>query len=85
MHPYISQGIAAERARDLQARAARGRQARGSATMAARRALHTTRPWTRRSGNPATLAPRVPAQHGRVDVHVVEMPASKRESPRWAA
>jgi hypothetical protein len=88
MHPYISQSIAAERTRDLQARAAQGRQARearGSATTAARRAFHSTRPWARRSGNPATPIAWVPSQHDRVDVQVVEMPTSKRESPRRAA
>jgi hypothetical protein len=85
MHPYISQGIAAERTRDMRARAARvrqARQARGSATTATHHTFHVTRPWARRSGELTTL---VPTQHDRLDVHVVEMPDSGRELPRRAA
>ncbi len=73
MHPYISRGIAAERTRDMQARAARGRQARQvrSATTT-RRAFHVARLWTRPSGRVTTLASRVPAERGRAAAQAVE-------------
>ena len=87
MHPYISQGIAAERARDMRARAARGRQARqarwagGSATTVGRHTIHVTRPWARRPGD---LTARAHAQRDHAD-HVAEMPNRTRELTRRAA
>jgi hypothetical protein len=87
MHPYISQGIAAERARDMRARAARGRQARqarragSSATTVGRHTIHVTRPWARRPGD---LTARAHAQRDHAD-HVAEMPNRTRERTRRAA
>lgn len=91
MHPYISQGIAAERARDMRARAARGRQARqvhrqarlagGSATTVGRHTIHVTRPWARRPGD---LTARAHAQRDHAD-HVAEMPNRTRELTGRAA
>jgi hypothetical protein len=88
MHPYISQGIAAERARDMRARAARGRQvhrqarlAGGSATTVGRHTIHVTRPWARRPGD---LTARAHAQRDHAD-HIGEMPNRTRELTRRAA
>lgn len=69
MHPYISRGIAAERVRDMQARAAQDRRARQahSATKATRRVFSVARLWTRPSGRVATLVTPVPVGRGRAD------------------
>jgi hypothetical protein len=88
MHPYISQGIAAERARDMRARAARGRQvhrqarrAGGSATTVGHHTIHVIRPWARRPGD---LTARAHAQRDHAD-HVAEMPNRTSELTRRAA
>ena len=87
MHPYISRGIAAERVRDMQARAAQDRRARQahSATKATRRVFSVARPWTRQSGRVATLATQVPAGRGRVDAQVAGEPANNQEHRGRAA
>jgi hypothetical protein len=87
MHPYISQGIAAERMRDMQARAAQERQARQAhrATKAYRRGFSVAKLWTRPSGRVTTLVAQVPAGRGRVDAHVAEVPAGNQEHRRRAA
>jgi hypothetical protein len=87
MHPYISRGIAAERTRDMQARAAQRRRARQAhgAIKATPRVLSVARLWTRPSGRAATLVTPVPAGRGRVDTQVVEVPAGNQAHRRRAA
>jgi hypothetical protein len=87
MHPYISGGIAAERTRDMQARAAQRRRARQAhgATRAHRRVFSPARLWTRPSRRVAALVTQVPAGRGHSDAHVVEVPAGNQEHRGRAA
>jgi hypothetical protein len=82
MHPEISRGIAAERMRDMQALAARGRLARrvrgrGRIT---RRVFHAARPAPR----PALVAP-VQAQRDCVDAQVTQWVPCGEAAPDRAA
>jgi len=87
MHPDISRGIAAERTRDMQAQAARGRLARQAraAARVTRRSFHLTRPSARPAGFPAPPVTPIPAQRDRVAAQVAERPLDGQEHRERAA